>query len=502
MTHLVVTVALLLFAIFSTMIGTRLYPVLQPLWDPWPMYRKFNIAVTDFGVKEDNGRIRPSQFASNVSTFIYEQMDEAYAVADETLQSNVLIWHDRVGRDEGKNVHFGVIEGQTADERVEEAAALAERIGAHLVIYGHLLEETDPESVVLEFYYRGQVLAGEPNAMWGSYELGAPVAGSVSYRLNQEAAQATLLKRLAPRIQALVPMSQALAELLIDDPETALEIMRRAEREVAPLWDDEDGEEVLYLFLGTAAFYAGSFDEATRALEEALERNPGYLPALDMLGSVHIQRSALFQFRDNPPSPEQAACYSPEAIAASAPDKESAVADSHEAVALLERALEMAETWRWPPYIYRVRMDLGYAYQMRARWELESDTDAAERSFQAADAQFEAALEGFPAESQAIFHARTQIGLAIVDHLRAVMSQRLQGQATQAGSESEAERLQSQSVEQITDALGHYQACIDVGQSPQAAGSPFYVERILGCTCLPNQENAEQMLDAIEGSSQ
>ena len=482
-----------------------LYPYAEPLWNQWDMTGDFNIAVVDFGIRSADGRIQSNEFAAGLSTSIATQLENAYQTVkeEEDFPLHVLVWHNGRGRAEGKNVRFPVFDGKTAEERAAQAQILVDEIHAQMVIYGYLTEATNPESLVLEFYYQGQVRAGEPNAMWGSYELGTPVSAPVSYRLNPETAQRRLVQRLAPRMQAIFRISQALAELLADNPHAALTIMQNAERSLAATWPEKEGKEVLYLFTGTAAFYAQEFATAITALDEALRINSAYVPALDMLGSVYIQQAAFSQFRGLELGSEQLACYSPAAISASDPDRTTALASTQTAIGLLEQAAELAPTWHWQPYIYRVNMDLGYAYQLRGLWELNEDFARAEKSLDAAEAQFQAALTGFPPETQAIYHARTQVGLAIVDNIRAYMSQRRRDSALDKGTATEAASAEAASyaaaaTTQLEGTIAHYQRCLDMGSQPQAAGSPYYLHSIVQCVCAPNQERARQTLAKLQ----
>ena len=68
----------------------------------------------------------------------------------------------------------GLLAGKTPDERAQAAETLADRIGADVVIYGHLEPAGDALQFVQEFYVSPR-LRPEANETIGRYQLGAPI---------------------------------------------------------------------------------------------------------------------------------------------------------------------------------------------------------------------------------------------------------------------------------------------------------------------------------------
>jgi len=479
-----------------------LYPRwLEPIFSPSQMAGPFKIAIANFGETDANGRVRSSQLGNELSRAVFEKLSEEYRIFTPQLVSGenpVPIWHDSLGRADRKNVPLGYIEGATPAARVAAAKALAQRIKADMIIYGYVTEETDPESLVLEFYYETQVQAGEPDVFWGGYELGAPLAGETSYAANAEVAKRTLVGRLAPRMRALFRITQGLAELLANQPERAVAILQAAERELQADWPATDGKELLYTFLGNAAAVARDYPTAINALDEALRLKADYVPALIALGGVYLDRAQLFQYRSYEPPPEQASCVSRKNVEASDPTQEAAMVGTQQAITLLERAVALAPTSFWPPLADRARLNLGLAYRQLGIWHFnQGDLTAAEAALTQADVTLQAALAAFPPAEQSVYYAWTQVSLGTVARMRAHLS--LQ-QAQNATGTPAAQKLRTTAVHWLEAAIDHYQQCIDLKAA--VAGNPVFQKRVLACSCIPFQVEARQVLSTTLEATQ
>lgn len=69
-------------------------------------------------------------------------------------------------------------------------------------------------------------------------------------------------------------------------------------------WPDDPSKAVLLLFIGRQHLYLRQTDDARRAFEEALQRDPDYLRAHLGLGDAHYQRVALLPADQRLDSPE------------------------------------------------------------------------------------------------------------------------------------------------------------------------------------------------------
>ena len=472
--------------------GSLAWPVLEPLWNVWPMKGNFNIAVADIGVIQPGGAMRASAFGEQISAELYHSLDDAYTKALEagTFDRNVLIWHDSLGRADGKNITLGRIEGATSEARMASAAKLAQRIQAQMVVFGYLTDATDPESLELEFYYDGQTRAGEPSALWGGYEFGAPIQPAVSYADNPDGASLTMAEELVPRSRALLWMTQALSYALANLPEKGLAILQQAEP-TADGWGPGEGKELFHLVLGELAQKSREFDIAIAALEEALAIDPAYIPALIVLGGTYYDRAQLFPYRtqDVPAGLEE--CISLANIENSAADLDAAIADTEIAIRHLARAAELADA-QGSPFASRAHMVLGLAYRARATWQtLQNDLDGAGATLDAAQAELDTALAGFSPEDDPVYYAWAQVGLGTVDRLRAHVAAIRRDRTQEASARAEAEQAQ---VGWLESAIGHYDACLALDE--RTAGNVLFQQRVLACSCRPFALEARQVLSS------
>ncbi len=472
--------------------GSLAWPMLEPLWNVWPMTGNFNIAVADIGVIQPNGAMRESAFGEQISAELYRSLDDAYtqARADGTFDRNVLIWHDSLGRADGKNISLGRIEGATPEARMANAAKLAHRIQAQMVVFGYLTDATDPESLELEFYYDGQTRAGEPSALWGGYEFGAPIQPAVSYAVNPDGASLTMAEELVPRSRALLWMTQALSYALADLPEKGLAILQQAEP-TADGWGPGEGKELFHLVLGELAQKSREFDIAIAALEEALAIEPEYIPALIVLGGTYYDRAQLFPYRtqDVPAGLEN--CISLANIENSAADLDAAIADTETAIRHLTRAADLADAQE-SPFAPRAHMVLGLAFRARATWQtLQNNLDGAEATLDDAQAELDQALAGFPPEDDPVYYAWTQVGLGTVDRLRAHVAAIRRDRAQEAAARAEAQQAQ---VGWLESAIEHYDACLSLGD--RTAGNVLFQQRVLACSCRPFALESRQVLSS------
>ena len=140
-----------------------------------------NVAVTEVGVLDARGQMRPSHDSALVRGWIAAALDAANRQID--AGGRVAVWHDGLPRAQ-KRVKLGVLAGKTPDERAQVAEALAERIGADVVIYGHFEPKGGAAQFVQEFYVTPR-LRPEANETLGRYQLGEPIPAAASVRSRQ-----------------------------------------------------------------------------------------------------------------------------------------------------------------------------------------------------------------------------------------------------------------------------------------------------------------------------
>ena len=282
-----ILVLLLVAAVAAWVVWYRIVPGQMPP-------NTFNIAVAEFGQLGKDGRVYRSEDGSNLSLWMFNQMrlEAANWPQDRPFE----FWHDSLGLLR-KRTPMGVIATE------DQAAALAKRIGAQMVIYGTLDPDQDPAAFTPRFYVDRVV--SETSEIIGGQNLGMPIAYVTPIRFGETVTGDYFDSQLKPRARALVWFARGLALDVQGKFEEALGIFEEAERRLKP-WPADQGQEVLYVFMGREAMFlapdanekAGRFkspDEAIAYAEarftEAQALNPSYDRAHLWLGNVYSERA-------------------------------------------------------------------------------------------------------------------------------------------------------------------------------------------------------------------
>ena len=166
------------------------------------------------------------------------------------LKGRVQVRHERVG----------LIEGGTAELRTKAAESLAERLNAHLLIYGNLSRQ-DSTSFIPEFFIAG---------MRGADEATGPIPWRDGLSLLPAASP------IETRFQSVLFFVLGLASLSWEQYDDAIAYFTKA---TALAERSRGGEEMFHLLLGSAykaRKYRGDLDFARRAYETSLDFNPEY----------------------------------------------------------------------------------------------------------------------------------------------------------------------------------------------------------------------------------
>ena len=237
-------------------------------WSQQPrrMTGDFNIAVAEFSPKGDSGEIAPI-----VSQRIFSFLDGQYLLSSF---QDVQVEHDKIG----------IISG------AEEAAALARKINAHLVIYGDVTVISDQVLITPQFYVveLHQTDVGEVN---GEHKLAAPISLPVKDLIEPSS---EVLKVMEQNTAILIEFTKALVYLAAGKPgdlTLAKESINKAITE-AESYDDFIGKEVIYLFASDIARRQGNLDDAQKQLDEALDLNKNY-------GRGYIAQANIFYDQEN-----------------------------------------------------------------------------------------------------------------------------------------------------------------------------------------------------------
>jgi tetratricopeptide (TPR) repeat protein len=249
---------------------------------PAEMTGTFNVAVAEFGELDAGGDVRASETGRTLSSWLFRSLVREHADLPSGQVGDV--WHDDLGWWR-KRVPIGVVTGRTPDERQDAAAALARRLNAHMVVYGHLTTTAAGRVLVPQFYV--ERLRGEAEEITGSHRLGAEIR--LPEPFDPRDLHGPLNGELVLRARALLLFADGLAyAVAYGDHAEAYRRFVAAEAKL-PGW--RLGREVLYLFQGREARQAHQLSDAEQAFRKAIEAQPGYARAHIGMGNVHLERA-------------------------------------------------------------------------------------------------------------------------------------------------------------------------------------------------------------------
>ncbi|MFN8488259.1 MAG: hypothetical protein U0350_11740 [Caldilineaceae bacterium] len=266
-----------------------LWPFFQPVAR---MTGQYNIAIARFGEEDAQGRVRTTKDGLVLSKWVYDTLKKQYTEnLDLASLGNVQIWSDTPDIP-GKNITFGAIMGDTPAAREAAADQLANKVGAHMVIYGYLQRAMDPSSLVLQFYIAPKLQPEVRGVLGGGYMLGEPIPIPHDFNVNNPLSNVAIGNDLKTRTAALSYLTAGLTFSLLGRSKEALAIFHAAEKGL-PDWQDnaDAGKEILYFFISREALFLKQDKDAETAARKALSINPHYVRAEIVLGSVYALRA-------------------------------------------------------------------------------------------------------------------------------------------------------------------------------------------------------------------
>jgi tetratricopeptide (TPR) repeat protein len=281
----VLSIPLLLLVIIAFLA----YPLVEPIWNPAQMAGQFRIAMAQFGEMGSDGRLHATENGRVLSRWLFDGLFEEYRRnADMELADAIEIWHDS-RTDTAQNLNFGIMSGDTAKARRASAARLAEKIGAHMVIYGNLISGEPSSSLDLEFYL-SPLVNDETAAIIGPHRLGRPIPLPAPFDTGRPETNIAVDEKLRVRTDALFWLTIGLTQQLLGRSEQALETFQRAETKLTN-WPEHDGKEILHFFIGREELFLNQSENAEASFRKALEINRNYARAQVALGSSYLQRA-------------------------------------------------------------------------------------------------------------------------------------------------------------------------------------------------------------------
>ncbi len=265
-----------------------------------PMDGNINIAVADFGQIDAQGDSVASADAHSRAGLFYGNLStQLQLLRDELSGSGVPIKIDQRGPDE-----VGRVRGATPDDRAKDAAAMADKWNADVVLYGNLILAIDRTTFDVNVYLRPKRL-GNAEELAGQHVFGSvtPMPGNVT--LNAAAA-GILNQRIQNGTRALAYFVVGLGYFSLggNNFNTAYEYFQRA---LNPASNDPDKptpadpakqapadpaiRQILYLFAGKSQHEVQEWDKAHEYYQAALDLNPNYARARLGLAETEFQLS-------------------------------------------------------------------------------------------------------------------------------------------------------------------------------------------------------------------
>lgn len=463
-----------------------IYWVVLPWAFPTKMPGVFNVAVADIGTVDASGRVHKSELGDKLSLAIYEELAQEYASANASglFSGKSVVWHDSLGRGT-KNVAIGRMDGATDEERTYKAAALAERIGADMVVYGRLTDPDNGEDLTLEFYHASPIKAGEPSPVAGNLTFGSPIENPVPYAANKEGALDNLFGPAELRTDMFFYLTRAIVLGSNNKYEEALTVLDDELARVSRLpAGSQAGIELLQLYRGIAALAMRDYDTALAAIDDALARDPDYVNALMLKGNVYTDRSQLYYVKDRPLSTEEQACIQSSDFSQAPADQAAALADAQEGVTWLARAAELAPRSSWTQAADYVALNQGIAYRALGQAQIfGQDYAGAGASLDRAADLFTGVLARFSGAQKPQYEGWAEAGLGSTRRLQAYLST-VDAFFAQQAKDAEGEvAANAAAMQKLGDAITAFDACLALDAT--TAGNQVFHKNVLECSCVP-----------------
>ena len=232
------------------------------------MTGQFNVAVAEFLVHDAEGKSIRSEDGSLLAAYIKGQIISQFTEIELNKTVPYEVWGPK---------ETGSVEGDTREARTLAAAELAQKIHAHVLIYGVIISDGNKSRFMPEFYVNHASFQ-DASEITGEHEIGSQLRLALPFT---ESIQAVENPALAGRVHAMDLITIGLAYYSVDDFENAVRFLEQAAAEQR--WLETSGKEVAYLLIGNTYIRWASKDDdaqylpaAAKNYEEALRINPDY----------------------------------------------------------------------------------------------------------------------------------------------------------------------------------------------------------------------------------
>ncbi len=224
---------------------------------PQRMDSEFNVAIAQFAALDAQGNATKSSEGARFANWLYGRVNRGLSESlGELFAGTYLVWPPE---------YTGTVSGATPAEREANAAALAEKIGADVVVYGVLTPLGNDQLTEIEFYVNhssfreGADITGG-HGLGDALPIGNPFNESLVSVENQP---------LSARAQGLSLIAVGLAYYSVDNFEEAISYFTRADSDRGWMNLRSTGKHVLKLLLGNAYIRQASKERSTSYLSTA-----------------------------------------------------------------------------------------------------------------------------------------------------------------------------------------------------------------------------------------
>jgi tetratricopeptide (TPR) repeat protein len=234
----IVGVALLVIAvgIFLAVQNVRTQETLKATPTPSEMTKGFNVAIAEFSVVDEQGQPLNGKDGLVMADYLYDRLLGELAAAPDLDEE---LWPASL---------TGPILGDVPQARRSAAAARAEQIHAHVLIFGQVRVVDGIGSFIPEFYVSYQGFARNAPEILESNLLGDELEVTIPFQREQAAGGGN--PALVARSRALGLLTIGLGYYAFDRYEQALSYFDQAVN--TPDWLDSAGKEIAYLMRGNA----------------------------------------------------------------------------------------------------------------------------------------------------------------------------------------------------------------------------------------------------------
>lgn len=262
---------LILLGVWANLAGVGLAPQVPatPTIQP-TMHGDIRIAVAGFSAGS-NTEIKTT--AHRLARDVYERL--AKTLRDLDVDFTITVWSPE---------QVGQIVGNDAQERADSAHQIAEKINANVIIYGIVERKDGLWEVQPEFFIATSFIDAKSSAngteIVGSYKLGAPFTLQTEEALGVETSRIFAVRStiLSTAIVGLWYYAEHMYE-------RALAYFQSIDND--GFWEDVQGREILYLFIGNCQGKLNELALAQEAFQKSLSIDPEYARSYIGLANVY-----------------------------------------------------------------------------------------------------------------------------------------------------------------------------------------------------------------------